>query len=109
MTAAITAFQLIRISADIFSGLTSTGLKANGAARSHDPKAEAALRFARKVVIERGGVAAEDVQSVRAAGYGDAEIVEIVFHVALNTLTNYVNRVEETEIDFPLVQANEPL
>jgi hypothetical protein len=42
---------------------------------------------------------------VRAVGFGDAEIIEIVLHVALNTLTNYVNEVAETDIDFPKVAA----
>ena len=41
---------------------------------------------------------------MRAASYGDAEVVEIVLHVALNTLTNYINEVARTEIDFPVVQ-----
>ena len=36
---------------------------------------------------------------------GDAEIVEIVLHVALNTLTNYVNNVAETAIDFPVAKS----
>lgn len=44
-----------------------------------------------------------DVQAVKAAGYDDAQVIEIVLHVALNTLTNYVNEVAKTEIDFPLV------
>ena len=30
-------------------------------------------------------------------------MIEIVTHVALNTLTNYVNEVAQTEIDFPVV------
>ena len=30
-------------------------------------------------------------------------MIEIVLHVALNTLTNYVNEVAKTEIDFPVV------
>ena len=34
-----------------------------------------------------------------------AQIVEIVQHVALNTWTNYVNSVAQTEIDFPVAQA----
>jgi hypothetical protein len=42
-----------------------------------------------------------------AAGFGDAEIIEIVLHVAINTLTNYVNEVAETDIDFPKVAARE--
>jgi alkylhydroperoxidase family enzyme len=42
---------------------------------------------------------------VKLAGYDDAEVIEIVLHVALNTLTNYVNEVAKTEIDFPVVAA----
>jgi len=32
-------------------------------------------------------------------------VIEIVLHVALNTLTNYVNEVAKTEIDFPVIAA----
>ena len=42
---------------------------------------------------------------VKAAGYDDAEVMEIVAHVALNTLTNYVNEVAKTDIDFPVITA----
>lgn len=66
-------------------------------------------RFALKVPEARGHVADADADAdaseVRLAGYGDAEIVEIVLHVALNTLTNYVNEVARTAIDFPVVTA----
>jgi hypothetical protein len=34
------------------------------------------------------------------ASDSDAEIIEIVLHVALNTLTNYVNEVAKTDVDF---------
>jgi alkylhydroperoxidase family enzyme len=57
------------------------------------------------VVRERGHVSDTDVQTVRMAGYDDAQIVEIIQHVALNTWTNYVNSVAQTEIDFPVTQA----
>lgn len=55
---------------------------------------------------ERGHVWDADIAAVKAAGYDDGEIVEIVLHVALNTLTNYVNEVAKTTIDFPVVHAN---
>ena len=45
------------------------------------------------------------INSYGAIGYDDAQIVEIVQHVALNTWTNYINEVAMTEIDFPVVQA----
>jgi uncharacterized peroxidase-related enzyme len=71
------------------------------AGRSADAKADAALRFAVAVTQARGRVTAGDLAAVRGAGWTDAEILEIVAHVALNTLTNYVNEVAGTEVDFP--------
>ena len=59
------------------------------------------MRFAVQVARERGHVGDEALRAVRAAGYDDAQIVEIVQHVALNTWTNYINSVAETEVDFP--------
>jgi alkylhydroperoxidase family enzyme len=41
---------------------------------------------------------------VRAAGYDDAEILEIIATVAINIFTNYFNHVALTEVDFPLVK-----
>ena len=83
--------------------LDDAELTANRSGASNDPKADAAVRFAAKIVRERGHVGDADVAAVKAAGYDDAQIVEIVLHVALNTLTNYVNEVAKTEIDFPVV------
>ena len=85
--------------------LDDAEIAANREGRSHDAKAEAALRFALKVVEARGHLSDADVTEVRLAGYSDAEIVEIVSHVALNTLTNYVNEVARTAVDFPAVAA----
>ncbi len=76
----------------------------NRAGHSSDPKAGAAVRFAAKVAQSRGQVSDGDLAAVRSAGYKDSEIVEIVAHVALNVLTNFVNNVAETEIDFPVVR-----
>ena len=85
--------------------LSDAEIAANRHGGSLDPKADAAVRFAAKVVRERGHVSDADVQAVRMAGYDDAQIVEIVQHVALNTWTNYINEVAKTEIDFPIAQA----
>jgi uncharacterized peroxidase-related enzyme len=72
---------------------------------SADPKTDALLRFARTVVPKRGVVEDADVAAVRDAGYGDAEIAEVVAHVALNVFTNYFNNVAGTAIDFPKAPA----
>jgi alkylhydroperoxidase family enzyme len=61
------------------------------------------VRFAARIVRERGHVSDADLAEVRNAGYDDAQLIEIVAHVALNILTNYVNEVAGTQIDFPAV------
>jgi uncharacterized peroxidase-related enzyme len=83
--------------------LNDVEIAANRNGHSSDPKAAAAVHFAVRVALERGHVSDVDLNAVKAAGYSQAEIVEIVLHVALNTLTNYINEVAQTEIDFPVV------
>lgn len=85
--------------------LDDTEIAANRNGASTDVKADAAVRFVVALVRNRGQVGSDDVAAVKAAGYGDAELVEIVAHVALNTLTNYLNEAFETPIDFPVVSA----
>ncbi|MGQ5525467.1 carboxymuconolactone decarboxylase family protein [Chitinimonas sp. PSY-7] len=78
------------------------------AARDHhssDTKTAAALHFAFRVASERGRVSDADLVTLRQAGFDEAEVVEIVMVVALNVLTNYINNVAQTDIDFPVVSA----
>jgi uncharacterized peroxidase-related enzyme len=88
--------------------LDDAEMAANREGGSQDVTAAAAVRFAAAVVRERGHVSHADVQAVKSAGYSDGQIIEIVLHVALNTLTNYVNEVAKTEIDFPVVNHHGP-
>ena len=83
--------------------LDEAEIAANRNGASNDPTADAAVRFAAKVARERGHVSEDDVRALKLAGYDDAQVIEIVLHVALNTWTNYINVVAETEIDFPKV------
>ena len=85
--------------------LSDAEIAANRDGGSADPKADAAVRFAVELVNSRGHVSEADVKAVKQAGYNDAQVIEIVLHVALNTLTNYVNEMAKTEIDFPVVTA----
>ena len=84
--------------------LDDADITANRSGTSTDLKAAAAVNFAVKIVRERGHVADAEIAAVKAAGYDDAQVVEIILHVALNTLTNYINNVAETVIDFPVVE-----
>jgi uncharacterized peroxidase-related enzyme len=84
--------------------LDAQELDTNRHGNSTDPKAAAALRFTSQIVATRGHVSNDDLAAVKAAGYSEAEVIEIVLLVALNTLTNYVNNVAQTDIDFPVIK-----
>lgn len=84
-------------------GLAPDAIRAAREAHATDPKQDAGLRFAQAVVVERGAVSDQAVAAVKAAGYTDGEITEIIANVALNIFTNYFNNVARTEVDFPKV------
>jgi uncharacterized peroxidase-related enzyme len=86
------------------AGLSAAETDKNLSGLATDAKAQAALDFAKAILQSRGHVTDGQLQSVRGAGFSEAEIVEIVAHVAVNTLTNYLNNVAETVIDFPRVR-----
>ena len=86
--------------------LSDDEISANRAGTSLDPKADAAVQFAASVARTRGHVADVELKTIRDAGYDDAQIIEIVQHVALNSWTNYLNNVAETDIDFPVFNAS---
>ena len=85
--------------------LDDAEILANRHGHSNDAKADAALQFAAQVTKARGHVGDADLAAVKLAGYDDAQIVEIVLHVALNTWTNYLNEVARTVVDFPVAAA----
>lgn len=89
------------------TGVEADELARNLRAESGDIRTQAALQFARLVIEKRGLVSDEDLNNVRAAGYSESQIAEIVAVVALNTFTNYFNHVAGTEIDFPRVETSE--
>jgi alkylhydroperoxidase family enzyme len=87
--------------------LTEAELEAAQFGESPDSKDAAILGFAVKVVKQRGHLVAEEVETLRAAGVTDQEIVEVIATVAINIFTNYFNHIAGTEIDFPVVRAAE--
>lgn len=82
------------------AGLEDAEIRAAREAQASDPRIEAALRFARRVVDYRGDLTDEEFEAVRRAGFGDGEIAEIIATVVLTIYTNYFNMVAQTEIDF---------
>jgi len=86
------------------AGLQADEILESRASRSVDAKQDAGLRFAQALVVNRGDVSDAALNRVRAAGFNDAEITEIVANVAVNIFTNYFNHVARTVVDFPRVE-----
>ena len=85
------------------AGVDRAELADNSKGHSADGKTQAAINFARALLEQRGKVSDDDLLAVRAAGFSEEEIIEILSHVALNTFTNYFNETALTAIDFPVV------
>ncbi len=70
---------------------------------SGDGKRDALARFVRKLSETSGTVSDEEFAAIKAAGYSDAQLVEISLAFATTVFTNVFNRINDTEIDFPAV------
>lgn len=68
-----------------------------------DEKRDALIRFVRKLAQSSGTVSDEEFAAIKAAGYSDAQLVEISLAFATTVFTNVFNRINDTEIDFPAV------
>lgn len=84
-------------------GLSEAELLGVRMADHADERTRAALRFARAVATEGGDISDDDLAAARAAGLNDADLAEIVGHVALNVFSNYFSHVAQPELDFPPV------
>lgn len=88
-------------------GLDEAAISAARNGTAAEAKPDAALKFARTLIVNRGEVSDADLEAVRIAGFSDGEIAEIIANVAINIFTNYFNLVANTDIDFPKVQLGE--
>lgn len=83
--------------------LSDEEIRINRRGTSLDSKAAASVEFAVTVAKRKGHISKADFLAVRSAGISDAEIIEIIMHVAINSFTNYLNSALQTDIDFPSV------
>jgi uncharacterized peroxidase-related enzyme len=86
-------------------GLGKDDITAARQSAAADAKTDAILKFARKIVLERGELNDADVAQARAAGLTEGEVAEVIANVALNIFTNYFNHIAATVIDFPQAEA----
>ena len=85
-------------------GLNENEITAARKVEATDERTAAILSLARSIVVQRGELSETEFKAARSANLTDAEIVETVANVAVNILTNYLNHVGQTVVDFPEVQ-----
>lgn len=84
------------------AGLSSEAIHA-ARSGSGQPAEQALARVASQLTEQRGWLKVDQRTAFHAAGFDEAVLIEVVALVALNTLTNYVNHVADTDVDFPRV------
>ncbi|HEX6567447.1 MAG TPA: peroxidase-related enzyme [Chthoniobacterales bacterium] len=87
-----------------FQKLPAEEVALNRAGHSSDPKADAAVHFAKSVTETRGKVTDEELAAIRRAGFTDAQIIEIVASAVQFLFTNFINNVAETDVDFAVAK-----
>lgn len=85
-------------------GLTSEATRQIRAGEATgDAKRDALVHFVRGLVQSQGTVSQADYDAITAAGYTQAQLVEISLAIAVITFTNVFNRINDTVIDFPAI------
>lgn len=66
-----------------------------------NPRRDALVRLVRLLVLTAGEISEADFAAIRAAGYTDAQLVDISLALAVITFTNAFNRINDTTLDVP--------
>jgi uncharacterized peroxidase-related enzyme len=66
---------------------------------SGDARLDAVTTFAREVIATRGAVPDAALAAFRAAGFSDANALEVVLGVSLATLCNFANNLAQNELN----------
>jgi len=68
-----------------------------------DARHDALIAFVKQIAQTHGELSDEAFAAIKAAGYSDAQLVEISLAIAVITFTNTFNRINDTTVDFPAV------
>lgn len=69
---------------------------------SFDAKLDALARFTADITIRRGKPAPELTEALFAAGYTEANLVDIIMVIGDKIISNFIHGVTQVPIDFPL-------
>lgn len=82
-------------------GLSDSDIKKARAGESTDTKNSAILSFAKTLTEKKAHLTQAEIDTLKAAGVSDQELIEIIVTVVSNIFTNYFNHIVDPEIDFP--------
>jgi len=82
-------------------GLSAAQMLSVRRGKPDDDKHMALVKFARRMLETHGQVKEGDIARLRARGYTDEHIAEIVTIMGAMTLGSYFNKMNDTELDFP--------
>ena len=72
---------------------------------SFDSKLDALVKFTFSVVENRGKATEESKEAFFAAGYNEANLIDVVIVVGDKTISNYIHNLTHLEIDWPIAEA----
>ena len=92
MAAHTTISQMQQVPADVITALRD-------GTEIADPKLQALQVFTARINETRGYANQADVDAFLAAGYTEANILDVILGTGLKTLSNYTNHISETPVD----------
>ena len=85
------------------AGLSSEQIQNARNFYSENEKLDHGLKFAKKLLDTPHQISNDDIEPLRNVGFSDGDILEIIANVVRNMLTNYINIVSNTEVDWPII------
>ncbi|AJC17854.1 carboxymuconolactone decarboxylase family protein [Pandoraea sputorum] len=84
------------------SGLAPQAMRAvRAGVVSGDDHRDALAHFVRNLVTTNGTIDKSEYQRIRDAGFTERQVIEIALVMSGITFTNLVNRINDTDLDFP--------
>ncbi len=98
-----------RVAMAVKAGMTEDEIKLARQQSSSDKKKDVGLSFVRNIVVRHADLPKDDIGELKAAGYTDGEIVELIANTSFNMMAYYLIQVAAPEIDFPKVATAFPV
>lgn len=74
-------------------------------AASFDQKLDKLVKLAKSIAFNRGQINDTDIEEFYAAGYTNESLVDTIVAVGEKTITNYLHKVTNIPVDFPVAPA----